>query len=36
MLKENKKLTVPNASVNFSSPVDLISAHVKHRSINVY
>jgi hypothetical protein len=34
MLKENKKLTVPNASVNFSSPVDLISA--QHRSINVY
>ena len=35
MVTENREITVPNASVNFSSPDDLISAYVKHQTINV-
>lgn len=35
MVTENKKKTIPNASVNFSSPDDLISADVKHQTISV-
>lgn len=35
MVTENREITVPNASVNFSSPDDLMSAHVKKQTINV-
>jgi hypothetical protein len=34
-ITEDKEITVPNASVNFSSPDDLISAYVKHQTMNM-